>query len=238
MELRRVRVRMAAVGHRRAFFECCRCVVVCLEVRERQSSIITVDRRVHQIGRALIRFSESEIRKGASSRQGEIFEHTVRVKMALDECAGRVLKEGESAMPALVAMLMKILERLSSGRLLGLLDEDELPAYVPPSPVELEDEVNKGDRRIVLWGALFAAIAAGVMISLGVPAAAVVPAALIFLMGPAVLWGSKKIGIPGELMDSMRQGVMQPQEPQQSVVVNGNPPASGGNVPSTRVPSL
>ncbi|MFI8355282.1 hypothetical protein [Streptomyces cyaneofuscatus] len=237
LELRRVRAWIASVGHRRAFYECCRCVVVCLDVREGRSTIISVDRRVHQIGRALIRFSESEARKGGASRQNQLFEHAVRVKAALDDCAGRALKEGESALPDVVAMLMKILERLSAGRLLGLLDEHELPAFVPPSAEELEGEADKGDRRIVLWGAAAAAVVAGVMISLGVPAGAVVPAALIFLMGPAVLWGSKKIGNPRELMDSMRQGVAQPQEPQQSVVVNGAPSsAPDGNLPPARAP--
>lgn len=237
LELRRVRAFVASVGHRRAFYECCRCVVLCLDVREGRSTIISVDRRVHQIGRALIRFGESEARKGGASRQNQLFEHAVRVKAALDECAGRALKEGESALPDLVAMLMKILERLSAGRLLGMLDENELPAFVPPSAEELEGEADKGDRRIVLWGAAAAAVVAGVMISLGVPAGAVVPAALIFLMGPAVLWGSKKIGNPRELMDSMRQGVAQPQEPQQSVVVNGaTPTAPGGSLPPARTP--
>ncbi|MGW6905598.1 hypothetical protein [Streptomyces sp. NPDC054940] len=237
LELKRIRSYMASMGYRRAFYECCKCVVLCLDVVEQRAPILSVDRKVHLIGRMLIRFGESEARKGGTARQRQLFEHAVRVKLALDECAARALKEGAGELPKLVAMLMKILERLASGRLLGLLDEDELPTYVPPSAGELEEEASKGDRRIVLWGATAAAVAAGVMISLGVPAGAVVPAALIFLMGPAVLWGSKKMGNPRELMDAMRQGVNQPQEPQQSVVVAGAPSVPDGHVPPTRTPN-
>ncbi|WP_143676475.1 hypothetical protein [Streptomyces sp. TLI_146] len=234
LELKRVRSFLAAVGHRRAFYECCKCVVLCLDVQEQRSSILLVDRGVYRIGRTLIQFSKSETRRGGTARQRELFEHAVRVELALDECVGRVLKEGVSELPNLVAMLMRILERLAAGRLLALLDDNQLPVYTPPSAEELEEETTKGDRRIVLWGATAAAAAAGVTISLGVPVGAVVPAALIFLMGPAVLWGSKKIGNPKDLMDAMRQGVTQPQESQGSAAAPDVTPASGGNVPPTR----
>ncbi|MET7700419.1 hypothetical protein [Streptomyces sp. NPDC005485] len=236
LEVKRVRSLMSGVGHQRAFYEYCKCVAMCLYALEGETSPLGIDRRVHAAGRALTRFGESELRKGGSARQSELFEHTVRVKAALDECAGRVLKEGKNALPRLMVMLMKLLERLSEGRLLGLLDESELPAYCPPSAAELEEETRKSDGRIVLWGATAAAVAAGVMISLGVPTGAVVPAALIFLMGPAALWGSKKVGTPRELMDSMRQGVSQPQDPQQPVSApqSGTTPAQSANLPPSR----
>ncbi|KAB1978619.1 hypothetical protein [Streptomyces triticiradicis] len=238
LELRRVRGVMSEAGDQRAFYECCRSVAMCLYVLEGSSQLLWVDRSVHASGRMLIRFGESEIRKGGITRQKELFEHAVRVKAALDECAGKALKEGNVALPELVAMLMKILERLSEGRLLCLLDESELPVYSPPSVAELEEETRKNDGRIVLWGATAAAVAAVAMISLGVPAGAVVPAALIFLMGPATLWGSKKIGNPRELLDAMRQGVSQPQDPQPSPgsASMSTLPSPGANAPSARTP--
>ncbi|MEU0646146.1 hypothetical protein [Streptomyces umbrinus] len=239
LEIKRVRGVVSAAGDQRAFYECCRCVAMCLYALEGVTLPLWIDRRIHLTGRALMRFGESEVRKGGTVRQKELFEHAVRVKLALDEHAGKVLREGNIALPGLVAVLMKILERLSEGRLLCLLDENELPAYSPPSAAELEEEVRKGDGRIVLWGATAAAVAAGVMISLGVPVGAVVPAALIFLMGPATLWGSKKLGNPRELLDAMRQGVSQPQDPQQpaGVALSGAPSAPSTNLPPARTPN-
>ena len=239
LELKRIRSVVSEAGHQRAFYECCSCVAMCLYSLEGISSPLRIDRRIHATGRVLIRFGESEVRKGGVARQKELFEHAVRVKSALDEYAGKVLKEGNVALPGLVAMLMKILERLSEGRLLCLLDENELPAYAPPSEAELEEETRKSDGRIVLLGATAAAVAAGFMITLGVPAGAVVPAALIFLIGPAALWGSKKIGNPREFLDSMRQGVGQPQDSQQpaGLALPDNSSAPNVSLPSTRTPS-
>lgn len=236
LELRRVRSAVGEEGYRRAFYECCRCVAMCLYAREGKTTLLEVDRKVHALGRVLTRFGESEARKGGITRQKQLFEHAVKVRSALDERAGLALKDGDSALPDLVSSLMKVLERLGEGRLLSLLDESSLPPYDPPSTQELEEETRRADGRIVIWGASAAALAAAVMISVGVPVGAVVPAALIFLMGPATIWGSKKIGNPKDMLDAVRQGVSQPSEPQQaSGATEAVPPGSAAS-PTRRNP--
>ncbi|MFE1691155.1 hypothetical protein ACFW64_25875 [Streptomyces albidoflavus] len=241
LELRRARGVMKDEAHRRAFYLCCRAISACLAAKNRETSILRLDVHVQRFGRALVSFGQAEYRLNGSWRQAAYCEHAVRVRSALDEVVARLMREGSAALPEVAAMLVKIMERLANERFLGLLDEAQLPAYVAPIDDEVEAESRRSDGRIVLWGAAAAAVVAGVMISAGVPVAAVVPAALIFLLGPATLWGSKRLGSPRDMLDAVRQGVSQPADPQQADNVPTVAPSGmenqNANIPTTRAQS-
>lgn len=70
---------------------------------------------------------------------------------------------------------------------MGTLDEADLPHEAADLVTARED---RQDRRVVLAGSTAAAVIVAVAIAAGMPAAAVAPAALTALIGPAVMWGS------------------------------------------------
>lgn len=229
LELRRIRGVAGEESFRRAFYLCCRCIDDCLRTQEGEVPLLHLDREIHRFGLALVRFGKSGLVQGSPERKRQLLEHTTRVSAALDASAERLLRDGEDAIPDMVRCLVGILERLADEKWLNLVDETELPTYQPPSSEEMESEIRRADGRIVLVGATAAAILVGVMIALGVPAGAVIPAALIFLLGPASIWGSKKLGSPREMLDALRSGVTQPTEPQQ--------PTSAPSAPSLPSPT-
>ncbi|WP_399093171.1 hypothetical protein ACGH2B_23210 [Streptomyces sp. BBFR2] len=233
MEVRRVRDIVREESARTAFYHCCRCLADCRRAREGKISLLQFDAQIHRFGRVLVRFGRPGPEWVSPERRRQLAEHTARLAAALDAGSARVLEEGDEALSELARLLARVLERLAQERWLALLDESELPAYQPPSAEDEEAEIRQADSRVVLVGATAAAVLVGVMISLGVPAGAVVPAALIFLLGPATIWGSKKLGSPRQLLDAMRGGVTQPPEAPQP---NGAPAAAPA-VPSPAAPA-
>ncbi|WP_190084778.1 hypothetical protein [Streptomyces longisporoflavus] len=223
-ELKRARGAIREESYRIAFHECCFAIDRCLRAYEGRVSLLTLDRRNQRLNRALTRFGETDAVGFSSHRKKQLFEHTARVGAALDVYNERILREGTQAIPDLVKQLFIILERMADDRWLALLDEHDLPAYAPPSSEELESEARRTDATIVFGGATVAALFTGIAISLGAPASAVIPAALIFLLGPAAMWGSKKLSNPRETLDAMRQGISPSTEPPQQPAGTSNAP--------------
>ncbi|MFJ3758589.1 hypothetical protein [Streptomyces sp. NPDC090080] len=226
-ELRRARGKLGREGHRIAFYECCFSVYRCLKAYRGEESLLVLDRRNKRLGTWLVRFGAHGAGEFSPRRQQQLREHTARVSAALDAYNERILREGVDAIPELVGILFVILNRMAQGQWLNLMDDGDLPPYIPPTAEEIDSETRRADAAIVVGGATVAAVFTGVAISLGVPASAVVPAALIFLLGPATLWGSKKLGNPKEALESFRQGTVQSSDPAPSSSAAGtaaNPP--------------
>ncbi|MFG1671298.1 hypothetical protein [Streptomyces sp. Y7] len=223
-ELRRARSAIGEESFRIAFHECCFAISRCLRAYEGEVSLLTLDRRNQRLIRALTRFGETGTAGFSNHRKKQMLEHTARVGAALDAHNERILREGTQAVPHLARHLFIILERMAAERWLDLLDEGDLPTYTPPSAEELESETRRADATIIFGGATIAALFTGVAISLGAPASAVVPAALIFLLGPAAMWGSKKLSTPRETLDAMRQGMAPTTEPPQQSAATTNTP--------------
>ncbi|WP_405539003.1 hypothetical protein OG787_43545 [Streptomyces sp. NBC_00075] len=225
LELRRIRAVISEESHRIAFFLCCRSIIVCYRASQGKSTLLYLDSRIHRLGLALIRFGKSGVPRASPARRQRFLEHTTRVSAALDARTERLFTDGTDAIPDLIKFLTGILERLAEEKWLNIIDDHELPAYQQPSVEEVDQEVRKADGRVVLLGATAAAVMVGVLISIGIPAGAVIPGALIFLLGPATVWGSRKIGSPREMLDSIRGGVAQAAEPQPAGTTY--PPAIG-----------
>jgi hypothetical protein len=140
-------------------------------------------------------------------RQQEVARHVDRVQEELRSASGRILSGGLEEIPGLVRSVGTILERTIERRWLCLLD---LPSTgSPPPPAHTSHRENgKRDALIVMGGSLAAAIGLGVANTAGVPLSAAVPATLVFLLGPATLWGSRRLGVsPRGLLDSVRTSV-------------------------------
>ncbi|GGO49420.1 hypothetical protein GCM10012287_26730 [Streptomyces daqingensis] len=107
-----------------------------------------------------------------------------------------------------MVMLSWLIDRLIEERWLNLLDvpqtaDDEVLQTSSPDPNE-----DRRDAWIVMGGSLLAAVALCIVTTLGVPLTAGIPAAFVFLMGPAVLMGSRKLGAsPRGLLTSVRSSV-------------------------------
>ncbi|MGP2437660.1 hypothetical protein [Streptomyces sp. JW3] len=139
--------------------------------------------------------------------------HVARVQRELVRRSEDCLSGGNAAMGGLVEAVGTVLDRLIEQRWLGLLD---LPASDPPTSVSQSPRthIDKRDVLIIMGGALAASVGLGAAASMGVPLAAAVPAALFFLLGPATLWGSKRLGAsPRNMLDSLRTPVSDAGQP-------------------------
>jgi hypothetical protein len=215
--------KLKAESHRVAFYRCCRCIRECLQAADGQVSLLIVDARVQQLGRDLTRFGSNGILGTNTTRQRQLMEHTSRVSDALDRGSAKILQIGVDELPQLARILFSILDRMSAGRWLNLINDAELPPYSAITEAEAEEEERKTDAAIIVVGASIAAILTGVAITLGLPAGAVVPAALIFLLGPATLWGSKKMTNPRQTLEAMKQSVGQNSETSQPSTPSASP---------------
>lgn len=229
LALRRYKSALAQESSRTAFYLCCRTLITCHSAAEGKASLLYLDRRMHYFTLSLVRFGKSGAPQLSPKRQQQLLEHASRVSVAFNSRSERFFIDGVNAIPDLVKSLTDVLERISDEKWLNLMDETELVAYQPPSTEELEEEVRRADGKVILLGATTAAILVGVLISLGVPAGAVVPGALIFLLGPATVWGSKKVGNPREMLDAFKGGITQPSEQQPASDAASNTPTSGNS---------
>ncbi|MDQ0941813.1 pentapeptide repeat-containing protein [Streptomyces sp. V1I1] len=67
-------------------------------------------------------------------RRGELEEHTAQAARALHDAMGRVLRDGSTALPALIRLLATIQDRLHDSRWLVLLDHSLLTGAPGPTP--------------------------------------------------------------------------------------------------------
>jgi len=145
-------------------------------------------------------FFEAETRKG-------VLRHVAAVQKELATHSDKVMKEGEAALPGMVEMVSVILDRLIAQRWLGLLDVATLDdgTEVVQSSVETD---SKRDGLILIGGSAVAAFVVGIGAAMGAPVAALMPVATMFMLGPAMMWGGRKIGVsPRIFLDSMRDSM-------------------------------
>ncbi|MFC7906603.1 hypothetical protein [Streptomyces nigra] len=132
--------------------------------------------------------------------------HVNSVQQELIKGSESLLRDGVTAVPAMVSLLSQLLDGLAQERWLRLVeistagDNVDLP--------EVDATVERRDAWIVIFGALVAAVGLGLVTAFGLPLAAGVPAALVFLVGPAAIWGSRRLGVtPRGMMDSIRTSI-------------------------------
>ncbi|MEV6212560.1 hypothetical protein [Kitasatospora sp. NPDC051914] len=137
-------------------------------------------------------------------RRAALQPHIARVQLAVETEMSNVLRDGPDAVPRLARLLATLLDRSVQGRWMGLLEEADLPTERTELVAPRGDRY---DRWVVLGGSVAAAAVMGTAIIAGLPASAVAPAALTALIGPAVMWGSDKLGIKREHAQTMTVAV-------------------------------
>ncbi|MFJ5914340.1 hypothetical protein ACIQFW_00880 [Streptomyces ardesiacus] len=200
------------------------CVFVLHLLTHRRLDPLGVEEAVADLCDELAIFVNSNAVLNNSARQAEVSRHVGQVQKELRQVSGNILSGGVSEIPGLVRSVGTILERLIEQRWLCLLDLPETASHSPSARAShLQDW--KRDAWIVMGGSLAAAIGLSAAAMSGVPLSAAVPATLVFLLGPAALWGSRRLGVsPRGILDSVRasveasgtSGFQQPVDPEAS----------------------
>ncbi|MFF9601170.1 hypothetical protein ACF1GY_02705 [Streptomyces sp. NPDC014684] len=180
---------------------------LCGEVVRGKAKILEVEEAVMTLCGELGDFSSNSPALSDPRRKENVAAHISLVQQELIESSGVLLSEGFSGLARLIERVGTLLGRLIEQRWLCLLD---LPAGVSTEGVTLspEEQVDRRDAWIVIAGSMLAAIGLGASVSMGVPLVAAVPAALVFLLGPATLWGSKRLGVsPRDFLASVRMPI-------------------------------
>ncbi|MDT0480339.1 hypothetical protein [Streptomyces doebereineriae] len=160
-------------------------------------------------------------------RRDSVLRHVAAVQRELMKCSDRLLSDGVLALPDLVKTVGPFLERLVDQRWLGLLD---LPDAADAESIvrSAGDRDSRRNALIIISGAAIAALVVGLATTVGISAeTAVLPAALVSLVGP-VIWGGKSLGVSprvilGSIMGSTSgDGQVDSRQP-----TGGNP---GGDV--------
>jgi hypothetical protein len=181
---------------------------------------LSIDLEVSSLCRQLGDFAASPAFSMDAERRSSVAHHVAEVQRVLMEASAGVLTNGKDGLADLVAKVAELADNLYEERWLRLL---EIPDAADLDAVtqNVDNSVGKRDAWIVIAGSLVAAVGIGAAAVLGVPVAAAVPAALIFLLGPATIWGSRRLGMsPKNLLESLRtpiaeagQGGVPPQQP-------------------------
>ncbi|MGW1034287.1 hypothetical protein ACWD4Z_19115 [Streptomyces antibioticus] len=177
---------------------------LCGEVIRGKVRILEVEEAVTMLCGELGDFSSSSPSFSDQRRKESVTAHVSLVQQELMESSGVLLSAGSPGLSRLIERVGTLVERLIEQRWLCLLD---LPEGVSVEAVTLssEEKIDRKDAWIVIGGSMLAAIGLGAAVSMGVPLVAAAPAALVFLLGPATLWGSKRLGIsPRNFLDSTR----------------------------------
>ncbi|MFF7991549.1 hypothetical protein ACFZDG_17360 [Kitasatospora xanthocidica] len=140
-------------------------------------------------------------------RRTALSPHIAGVQQALEREVSLALRDGPDAVPRLARLVATLLDRSVQGRWMGLLDEADLPE-TPAELVTARD--GKHDRMVVLAGSVAAVLVVATATAVGLPASAVAPAALTAFIGPAVLWGSERLGTLREHHGAVRSGLGTP----------------------------
>jgi hypothetical protein len=144
-------------------------------------------------------------------RSKQLKAHVAAVQQELHALTNGVLREGAGAVPAFAGAMSVLTERLVQERWLRLLDVADVAEDPVRTETATQQEAAKRDGWIVVGGSLTAALGLGAAATLGIPLAAAVPAAVVFLLGPATLWGSKNLGwSPRDLLRTAQRSVEQP----------------------------
>ncbi|GAA4805186.1 pentapeptide repeat-containing protein [Streptomyces ziwulingensis] len=98
-----------------------------------------LDERVSELRTALEDFAAAGV-PADTVRRTELQEHTAQVTEALGKASGRYLREGSAALPALIALLATVQDRVYARRWLALLAPAQLGAAPPPGPVPAQPQ--------------------------------------------------------------------------------------------------
>ena len=195
---------------------------------------LVIDLEVTSLCRYLGDFVASPTFSLDGERRASVARHVAEVQRVLMEASAGVLASGNDGLATLVGKVTELADGLYEERWLRLIEIPDAPDSNAVTQSS-DSSVDKRDAWIVVGGSVLAALGLGVAVALGVPVAAAVPAALIFLLGPATIWGSRRLGMsPKNLLESVRapiveagQGGAPPQQPagqgQASSVGAGSP---------------
>ncbi|WP_158711507.1 hypothetical protein [Streptomyces xylophagus] len=183
----------------------------CYSSLKGEGGVLAIDDRVRRICGELADFSQEKWAVADPERFELVARHVGAVQKELRAVAAELLRGSPGAMPKFVRLQFVLLDRLIDERWMALLDVFEEPASELISSPEVRE--NRRDTWIIIAGATVAAIGIGAAATLGVPTAAAVPAALVFLLGPATLWGSKRLNLtPGAFIGTLRGAVTNQQQ--------------------------
>ncbi|MGW1156885.1 pentapeptide repeat-containing protein [Streptomyces sp. NPDC002519] len=132
--LRRVATREFSVWGRQQppLLECLRALTACRDtLRPSAPGASLLDTRIAELRAALRDFAREGV-PADSDRRAELEEHSAQVATALHDATGRVLRDGITALPALIRLLAMLQDRLHASRWLVLLDPSLLSS--PPGP--------------------------------------------------------------------------------------------------------
>ncbi|MFJ5058532.1 hypothetical protein ACIP96_03830 [Streptomyces nigra] len=190
-----------------AIRSCFYILYLCGKVARGKAKILDVEEAVVELCGELRDFASSAPSFSSQQRKGDVAAHVSHVQQELMRVSGSLLAEGLSGLAKVAEQVGVLTERLIAQRWLCLLDLPGEGVAEPVSPLP-DGKVDRKDAWIVLGGSMLAALGLGAAVSMGVPLVAAAPAALVFLLGPATLWGSKRLGIsPRNVLDSVRTPV-------------------------------
>ncbi|WP_176154655.1 hypothetical protein [Streptomyces sp. NA03103] len=176
--------------------------------------ILDLEVSVNHLVSNLEKYSQQGVRISKGSSGGLVRAHVSLVRERLAEGMADVLREGPVKAPELVRLIATILSRIVEERWLCLLDEAQPGGPEAPDPVVDDIAKRRRDTGIIVAGSIGAAAAMGLATAAGIPLAVSFPVAMVLLMGPAAIWGSRKLGAsPGGLLDSVRGTVGEPPQP-------------------------
>ncbi|MFF7369446.1 hypothetical protein [Streptomyces tricolor] len=198
---------MRKIADLAAIVQCCDILDLCGRVATGREALLRLEEHCDALCVDIGDFAVSSKVFLNSMRRDSVLRHVALVQQEVMSRSGAVLRDGPTALPGLIQVIGTLLERLIEQRWLGLLDVTATgeAESIARSSVHRN---GKRDAWIVIVGSLAAAIAAGAAVAVGLPLTAAIPSALIFLLGPAMLWGSRRLGVsPRIVLDSIRTSV-------------------------------
>ncbi|MER7582565.1 hypothetical protein ABTY56_21485, partial [Kitasatospora sp. NPDC097691] len=190
----------------------------CSEAAAGTLPLLELDRHVHRHTNRLGWFAMYGVDR--EQRRNALRPHIAGVQQALEREMSNALRDGPQAVPGLARLVATLLDRSVQGRWMGLLDEADLPEVLAELVTARE---GRHDRAVVLAGSVAAVVIVGVATAADLPASVTAPAALTALIGPAVMWGSEKLGTLREYHGMVRGGLGAPA---------AEPPAPAGEPPA------
>ncbi|WP_326651555.1 hypothetical protein [Streptomyces sp. NBC_01750] len=211
-----------------------RCFLVLEEVYwiiKGSGSILTLDDLAKKFSDELSSFAKVRWSSATPEQYERVSLHITAVQNELRIATQGVLRHGTDKLPEFARLHRDVLERLIDERWMSLLD---IPDATEANSAFINSTNTQRDRRdawIVILGAAVAALVIGLATAVGVPPAASVPAALIFLLGPATLWGGRRLGMgPRDFMGSLRGSFgPPPQDASTLSQPSSNGPAGSGS---------
>ncbi|MEU8033357.1 hypothetical protein AB0C13_32840 [Streptomyces sp. NPDC049099] len=182
---------------------CVDALIACGKCRQGVGSIVEVDRYVTVLCGQLGAFAVDGSKFLDLRKRSALSKHVRQVQNDLLQATDVLLQVGPHALEGIVERVATILDRICEQRWLRLLDLLDAGASDSASPPTTDSRDGR-DAWVVLGGSLAAAVTLGASGAFGVPLGAVVPAAVVLMLGPATVWGSSRLSMsPRGLLQSM-----------------------------------